>query len=83
MIVFTPLTGSAATPDPSLSTGPVSYLLELDDVKILLDLGGNDPRRTSEKNYDTTYERRIKEWVSSATWWLDFGGLCRGKLYVY
>jgi cleavage and polyadenylation specificity factor subunit 2 len=63
MIVFTPLTGSAATPGPSLSTGPVSYLLELDDVKILLDLGGNDPRRTSEEEYDATYERRVKECV--------------------
>jgi hypothetical protein len=63
MIVFTPLTGSAATPGPSLSTGPVSYLLELDDVKILLDLGGNDPRRTSEEGYDSTYERKVKEYV--------------------
>lgn len=64
MIIFTPLTGSATTPGSPLSTGPVSYLLELDDVKILLDLGGNDPRRTSEEGYDATYEQRIKECVS-------------------
>ena len=66
MIIFTPLTGSAETPGSSLSTGPVSYLLELDDVKILLDLGGNDPRRTSENGYDTKYEQKIKEYVSES-----------------
>jgi hypothetical protein len=63
MIIFTPLTGSSQNPNRAgiKGTSPVSHLLELDDVKILLDLGGRDPRLTSEAGYDLAYEKKIKE----------------------
>ena len=38
MIIFTPLSGAAC----STSTTPLCYLLQVDDVKILLDCGSPD-----------------------------------------
>jgi cleavage and polyadenylation specificity factor subunit 2 len=64
MITFTPLSSSAQSLDStstSASTGPISYLLELDDIKILLDLGGRDPRVASQEGYDAGYEKKVKE----------------------
>lgn len=74
MITFTPLTPSAGTTinSPSstassstspLAVSPVSYLLEVDDVKILMDLGGFDPRVVEQESYDTAYEDKIREYV--------------------
>jgi hypothetical protein len=62
MITLTPLTGppSASITAP-LADQPVCHLLQVDDVKVLLDLGGYDPRRRPERPFE--YEERIRECV--------------------
>ncbi|KAJ1309040.1 hypothetical protein OPQ81_004721 [Rhizoctonia solani] len=62
MITFTPLTGGAAT----TRTIPLCYILQIDDVRILLDCGAPDwhPEPSTEAN-DTTGESQQGEphWV--------------------
>jgi cleavage and polyadenylation specificity factor subunit 2 len=62
MITLTPLTGppSGSSTAP-LADQPVSYLLQVDDVKVLLDLGGYDPRASLERSFE--YEEKIREFV--------------------
>ncbi|GHJ86659.1 hypothetical protein NliqN6_3061 [Naganishia liquefaciens] len=60
MITLTPLTGPpSGSSSAPLADQPVSYLLQVDDVKVLLDLGGYDPRSCSERSFE--YEERIRE----------------------
>lgn len=63
MITLTPLTPcsgiSKSSDEAARGQGPISYLLELDGVKILLDMGGFDPRQALEGSYG--YEERIRE----------------------
>jgi hypothetical protein len=65
MITLTPLTGppSGSSTAP-LADQPVSYLLQVDDVKVLLDLGGYDPRASLERSFE--YEEKIRECVESS-----------------
>lgn len=62
MITLTPLTcpPSESSTAP-LADQPISYLLQVDDVKVLLDLGGYDPRSCLERSFE--YEERIRECV--------------------
>ena len=60
MITLTPLSASASS---SSSTEPVSYLLELDEAKILLDVGQSDYRAGTSSEY----EDRIKECVHATS----------------
>lgn len=52
MITFTPLSGAARSP----YSGPLAYLLQIDDVRILLDCGSPDwspePSSSSVKSDD-------------------------------
>lgn len=62
MITLTPLTGPPlASSTAPLADQPVCHLLQVDDVKVLLDLGGYDPRQSRERSFE--YEERIREWV--------------------
>jgi cleavage and polyadenylation specificity factor subunit 2 len=59
MITFTPLSGSAH----SQNTSPLAYLLQVDDVRILLDCGSPDWRpepSISTENYEK-YCQSIKQ----------------------
>lgn len=59
MITLTPLSASAS----SLSSSePVSYLLQLDEARILLDLGQRDYRASSQQT-SWEYEEKIREYV--------------------
>ncbi|WRT67711.1 uncharacterized protein IL334_004683 [Kwoniella shivajii] len=57
MITLTPLSSSAAA---SSSSEPVCYLLELDDARILLDMGQKD-YRTSSLQTSWDYEEKVRE----------------------
>lgn len=70
MISLTPLSAPADGKSGPLAVEPICYLLQLDDVRILLDLGGHDPRITSEPGYSASYEQRVKECVGSLFWQL-------------
>lgn len=63
MITLTPLTPppSASTTVP-LADQPVCYLLQVDDVKVLLDVGGYDPR-TSSRAQSYEFEEKIRSYV--------------------
>lgn len=69
MITFTPLSGAAGT----VRTVPLAYLLQVDDVRILLDCGSPDwcPEPSSEEGDDvpswTKYCDALKECVTSRT----------------
>lgn len=57
MITLTPLSSSAAE---SSTSEPVAYFLELDDARILLDMGKRDYRVSANAgNWD--YEEKIRE----------------------
>ncbi|WVW84589.1 hypothetical protein I302_106623 [Kwoniella bestiolae CBS 10118] len=57
MITLTPLSSSAAA---SSSSEPICYLLELDEARILLDLGQRDYRASSlQSNWE--YEEKVRE----------------------
>ncbi|WVQ80726.1 hypothetical protein IAT38_002831 [Cryptococcus sp. DSM 104549] len=57
MITLTPLSASAAS---SSSSEPISYLLELDNARILLDLGQRDYRASAQQaNWE--YEEKVRE----------------------
>lgn len=57
MITLTPLSSSAAS---SSSSEPVCYLLELDEARILLDLGQRDYRSSAgQSSWD--YEEKVRE----------------------
>lgn len=66
MITFTPLSGAAGT----VRTVPLAYLLQVDDVRILLDCGSPDwcPEPSSEEGDDvpawTKYCGALKECVT-------------------
>ena len=69
MITFTPLCGAAN----SLHTAPLCYLLQVDDVRILLDCGSPDwaPELPEEDTSDTTfpweqYCKSLREYVFSS-----------------
>ena len=67
MITFTPLTGAARSP----RTVPLAYLLQVDDVRILLDCGSPDwcpepqegDAEESEPPSWETYCNALKEYV--------------------
>ena len=58
MITLTPLSASASS---SSASEPVSYLLELDEARILLDIGQSDYRAGTYGEY----EDKIRECVPS------------------
>jgi cleavage and polyadenylation specificity factor subunit 2 len=58
MITLTPLAGSSSSLSPT-TTSPACYLLQLDDVRILLDMGGYDPRDAADRGVE--YEMKIRE----------------------
>ncbi|BEJ17650.1 hypothetical protein CspHIS471_0610510 [Cutaneotrichosporon sp. HIS471] len=57
MITLTPLSSSASS---SSASEPVAYFLELDDARILLDMGQRDYRASLEQD-NWEYENKIKE----------------------
>lgn len=57
MIILTPLSSSAAE---SSTTEPVAYFLQLDDARILLDMGQRDYRASAEAG-NWEYEEKIRE----------------------
>ncbi|WVF69249.1 hypothetical protein IAT40_004025 [Kwoniella sp. CBS 6097] len=57
MITLTPLSSSAAS---SSSTEPVCYLLQLDEAKILLDMGQRDYRSSAAQS-SWEYEEKVRE----------------------
>ncbi|KAK4684802.1 cleavage and polyadenylation specificity factor subunit 2, partial [Tremellales sp. Uapishka_1] len=61
MITLTPLSSSAAS---SSSSEPVCYLLELDEARILLDMGQRDYRASSLQR-DWEYEAKVRELAPS------------------
>lgn len=60
MITLTPLSASASS---SSTTEPVCYLLELDEARILLDIGQRD-YRSSQQQSTWEYEEKVREYVS-------------------
>jgi cleavage and polyadenylation specificity factor subunit 2 len=60
MITLTPLSASASS---SSTTEPVCYLLELDEARILLDIGQRD-YRSSQQQSSWEYEEKVREYVS-------------------
>lgn len=59
MITLTPISASASS---SSSSEPVCYLLELDEARILLDMGQRDYRASSLQTA-WEYEEKVREWV--------------------
>lgn len=57
MITLTPLSSSATSVSPD---EPVSYYLELDDARILLDMGQRDYRASAQQK-SWEYEEKIRE----------------------
>jgi cleavage and polyadenylation specificity factor subunit 2 len=57
MITLTPISASASS---SSTSEPVCYLLELDDARILLDMGQRDFRASQEQS-DWEYEDKVRE----------------------
>lgn len=57
MITLTPLSSSASS---SSSSEPICYLLQLDEARILLDVGQRDYRANSERT-SWEYEEKIRE----------------------
>lgn len=57
MITLTPLSSSATSVSPD---EPVSYFLELDDARILLDMGQRDYRASAQQT-SWEYEEKIRE----------------------
>ena len=57
MINLTPLSASASS---SSSSEPLCYLLELDEARILLDLGQRDYRASAVRS-DWSYEEKVRE----------------------
>lgn len=57
MLTLTPLSASASS---SSSSEPICYLLELDDARILLDMGQRD-FRSSQQHTSWEYEEKIRE----------------------
>lgn len=63
MITLTPISSSssaASTSKGGCGQEPISYLLEIDDERILLDCGGTD-YRVSKEATSWEYEEKIKE----------------------
>ncbi|EIW61467.1 uncharacterized protein TRAVEDRAFT_162694 [Trametes versicolor FP-101664 SS1] len=86
MITFTPLSGAAGT----VRTVPLAYLLQVDDVRILLDCGSPDwcPEPSSEEGDDvlswTKYCDALKECAPSVDLvLLSHGDLSHSGLYPY
>lgn len=57
MITLTPLSASASS---SSSSEPICYLLELDEVRILLDMGQRD-FRSNQQRTEWAYEEKVRE----------------------
>ncbi|ODN95264.1 cleavage and polyadenylation specificity factor subunit 2 [Cryptococcus wingfieldii CBS 7118] len=57
MITLTPLSASA---NESSSSEPISYLLQLDDARILLDMGQRDYRASAQQT-SWEYEEKVRE----------------------
>lgn len=57
MITLTPLSASASS---SSTSEPICYLLELDDARILLDMGQRD-FRSSQQQDSWEYEEKVRE----------------------
>lgn len=57
MITLTPLSSSASS---SSTSEPVAYYLELDDARILLDMGQRDYRASANAD-NWEYEEKIRE----------------------
>jgi cleavage and polyadenylation specificity factor subunit 2 len=68
MITFIPLTGGAVT----TRTTPLCYILQIDDVRILLDCGAPDwhPENTSPENQpeEPSWVRYCKELAMYVLW---------------
>ncbi len=58
MITLVPLAGSSSSLKPTADT-PACYLLEIDEVRVLLDVGGYDPRAGLDRSYE--YEEKVRE----------------------
>ncbi len=61
MITFTPISGSSSSVQSDNAQVPLCYLLQVDEVNILLDLGGYDPRKPSSSSRTYEYEEKIRE----------------------
>jgi cleavage and polyadenylation specificity factor subunit 2 len=57
MITLTPISASASS---SSSSEPICYLLELDEARILLDLGQRDYRASAQQT-SWEYEEKVRE----------------------
>lgn len=69
MITFTPLSSSARSPSSSAGElPPLAYLLQLDDIKILIDCGSPDllAALEGERPMEGEYERVLRECVPFA-----------------
>jgi cleavage and polyadenylation specificity factor subunit 2 len=59
MITLTPISASASS---SSTSEPVCYLLEMDEARILLDMGQRDFRASQEQS-NWEYEEKVRESV--------------------
>lgn len=68
MITFTPLSSSARSSTSAAGElPPLAYLIQLDDIKILVDCGSPDLLKAleGEQQMEGEYERLLKECVRS------------------
>jgi cleavage and polyadenylation specificity factor subunit 2 len=67
MITFTPLSSSSRVASTSsAATPPLAYLIQLDDIKILVDCGSPDLRRALEGNEpEGEYEKLLRQLVQT------------------
>jgi len=63
MITFTPLSSSSRIASTSTAaTPPLAYLIELDDIKILVDCGSPDLRKALEgDDEEGEYEKMLRK----------------------
>lgn len=66
MITFTPLSSSARSSTSSAGElPPLAYLIQLDDIKILIDCGSPDLLKIleGEQEMEGEYEKLLREYV--------------------